>query len=383
MTDLHPDVVRAISQLAHTKLGRRYDRFARKRYGVSGPILLGKTNAAEFGGRSTATGRGVVSSAGARGPFQFISSTRTNYKQRYGVDAWAGDRQAAKAAMLHHLNTGVEGYNPGMPTYKDLVLGQKLDPADRRALKRASGGGGGSTRGPSGSLTLAGPQHTDVALAARAIPGQSFAEDRQSARRELLLGGKLTMDRLLEYKQTVGALKDVPGRQVAGDIRVRRSQGPGVQVDTQGAPGQPAAGPPGAMPNTGRSLNRMLDIARRVDKLNNGGKVPYLWGGGHGASPAKPGEAVDCSGFVSQVLGIEPRVSGSFAASWGKPGGGKWVTVYANDGHVLMKMRDPDTGRSHWFGTSGSNPGGGPGEIAAPSKEYLASFTKRHPGGRK
>jgi hypothetical protein len=236
MTDLHPDVVNAISELASTKLGRRYDRFARKRYHVPGTILLGKTNAAEFGGRSTATGRGVVSSAGARGPFQFIRPTRDLYKQRYGVDAWAGDKQAAKAAMLHHLNTGVEGYNPGMPTYKDLVLGQKLDPADRRALRRAAAGGGDS-RGPGGSLTLQGPQQTDVTLGTRAIPGQSFAADRQAAKRELLLGGDMSLRKLLEYKQTVGALQDVPARRVAGDIQVKRTKGAGVTVPARGGRG--------------------------------------------------------------------------------------------------------------------------------------------------
>src|SRR5688572_26477475 len=114
--DLHPDVVRAIRKLSESKLGRKYDKFDRRRYGLSGPTLAGKTVAGEFGGRSTATGQGVVSSAGARGPAQFIPSTREAYIKQYGVDPWAGDKQAIKGMMLHHLSTGVEGYNPGMPT---------------------------------------------------------------------------------------------------------------------------------------------------------------------------------------------------------------------------------------------------------------------------
>ena len=126
----------------------------------------------------------------------------------------------------------------------------------------------------------------------------------------------------------------------------------------------------------------MFRIAGDVDKLNKQGKVPYAWGGGHGSKPAKVGEPVDCSGFVSQILGVAPRVSGDFQTSWGKPGRGKWVTVYANQEHVLIAMKDPRTRKVRWFATSRSNPGGGAGEIAKPPAAYLARFTARHPGRR-
>lgn len=219
-TDLHPDVVRAIRGLAATRLGRRYDRFARERYGVSGARLAGKTVAGEFGGRSTASGRGVVSSAGARGPAQFIPSTRDQYRKQYGIDPWAGDRQAIKGLMLHQLNTGVEGYNPGMPTYKDYILGQRLNAEDRRAL---SGSGGGS-------LELRGPRRTDVRLNSATIPGQSFEEERRGARRDLLLGGDINLKRLLEYKSSISSMKDVPDRTVRGDLTVRHSGGQKFRV---------------------------------------------------------------------------------------------------------------------------------------------------------
>src|SRR3712207_4199100 len=100
--DLHPDVVRAITRVSKSPLGRKYDRFARKRYGVRGSVLAGKTVAGEFGGRSTRTGRGVVSSAGARGPAQFIPSTRDTYRRQYGIDPWRSDREAIIGMMRHH-----------------------------------------------------------------------------------------------------------------------------------------------------------------------------------------------------------------------------------------------------------------------------------------
>lgn len=237
MADLHPDIVRAIRGLADTKLGRRYDRFARRRYGVRGTILAGKEVSGEFGGRSTRAGRGVVSSAGARGPAQFIASTRQYMIDKYGVDPWAGDKQAIRAMELYQLENkrGVEGYNPGMPTYRNYILGQKLNRPDRRALKK---GGASASASPgrtgAGALTLQGPQRTRVGLQRYTVPGQSFAAERDAAKEQLLLGGgPLTMDKLLEYKQTINGLQDVPPRRVSGGITVRRSSGKPVTVPTR------------------------------------------------------------------------------------------------------------------------------------------------------
>src|ERR1044072_1721516 len=86
-------------------------------------------------------------------------------------------------------------------------------------------------------------------------------------------------------------------------------------------------GAPGGKVRAGKSgsgdVMGMLRKAAAWDKA----KVPYLWGGGHG-SIAKPGQPVDCSGYVSAVLGLDsPQVSGNLAG-WGKPGKGRNVTVY-------------------------------------------------------
>jgi hypothetical protein len=66
---------------------------------------------------------------------------------------------------------------------------------------------------------------------------------------------------------------------------------------------------------------------------------PYKWGGGH-AKLVDSG--YDCSGAVSysligaRVLGGS-MVSGSLA-HWGAQGNGRWMTVYANKGHVYMEV---------------------------------------------
>jgi hypothetical protein len=119
---------------------------------------------------------------------------------------------------------------------------------------------------------------------------------------------------------------------------------------------------------------RCSKIVRRADRIDSK-HLPYAWGGGHGGK-VKEGTPVDCSGAVSEVLGVDPRVSGEFT-KWGKGGRGKNVTIYANGEHVLMEIN------GHFWGTSNSNPGGGAGWIprTAISKAYLSRFTARHPAG--
>ncbi len=75
---------------------------------------------------------------------------------------------------------------------------------------------------------------------------------------------------------------------------------------------------------------------------------PYIWGGGHASFIAN---GYDCSGSVSYALAAggllsAPLVSGELA-SWGEPGPGRWITIYANAGHTFM---DVD---GMWFDTAG------------------------------
>jgi hypothetical protein len=79
-----------------------------------------------------------------------------------------------------------------------------------------------------------------------------------------------------------------------------------------------------------------------VAAINAGNAIhtlPYKWGGGHNTSFVDSG--YDCSGAVSYLLhaaGLltSPMPSGSFASSWGVAGKGRWITVYANAGHMYV-----------------------------------------------
>ena len=64
---------------------------------------------------------------------------------------------------------------------------------------------------------------------------------------------------------------------------------------------------------------------------------PYVYGGGHASFIDN---AYDCSGSVSYALAAggllsAPETSGQLE-SWGVPGPGRYITVYANAGHTYM-----------------------------------------------
>jgi len=80
------------------------------------------------------------------------------------------------------------------------------------------------------------------------------------------------------------------------------------------------------------------DVVKRVILAGNEiAKFPYKWGGGHGAWRD---DGYDCSGSVSFALagaGLlrSPMTSGLFM-NYGAPGPGRWITIYANSGHIFM-----------------------------------------------
>jgi hypothetical protein len=102
--------------------------------------------------------------------------------------------------------------------------------------------------------------------------------------------------------------------------------------------------------------------------------LPYVWGGGHGSWYAS---GYDCSGAVSFALhggGLlnQPMTSGSLE-SYGAPGPGRWITIYANSVHayaVIAGLR---------WDTVGDARGTGPRWHAEPP--YPAGFVVRHPVG--
>ncbi|HET9719493.1 MAG TPA: hypothetical protein VFP55_05405 [Solirubrobacteraceae bacterium] len=133
----------------------------------------------------------------------------------------------------------------------------------------------------------------------------------------------------------------------------------GIAIDTGGMV-QP---PPGAP----QAVRQMIAAGNAIATL------PYIWGGGHGSFQAA---GYDCSGSVSYVLAAagllsSPMVSGDFE-SYGDPGPGRWVTIYANATHVWMTIAGWrfDTVALAYGGTRWARGGG-----------EFSGFVVRHPIG--
>jgi cell wall-associated NlpC family hydrolase len=140
--------------------------------------------------------------------------------------------------------------------------------------------------------------------------------------------------------------------------RQARTARAGIRTDSGGA----VQAPPGA-PQA---------VALVIAAGNAIAGLPYVYGGGHGSFQAN---AYDCSGSVSYALAAaglvsSPMASGPFM-SWGDPGPGQWITVYANAGHAFMVV-------AGWrFDTSAL----GDGTRWSHSMRPTGGFVARHPPG--
>ena len=89
----------------------------------------------------------------------------------------------------------------------------------------------------------------------------------------------------------------------------------------------------------GPSASVSTALSEMVTAGDNIATLPYIWGGGHG-SWVSPG--YDCSGSVSYVLHAAGLLSvpedSSALESYGAPGPGQYVTIYANAGHAWMTI---------------------------------------------
>jgi len=167
----------------------------------------------------------------------------------------------------------------------------------------------------------------------------------------------------------------------ASDAEIRKELGEEEKAKTQEQAAQrrvltPVAG--GFSVGGNGTIPIPTGVPEAVQRVVAGGNAiadfPYIWGGGHASFIAN---GYDCSGSVSYALAAggllsAPLVSGDLA-SWGEPGPGRWITIYANNGHTFM---DVD---GMWFDTAGrSGPYTSRWLVAQPS---LEGYAVRHPPG--
>ena len=115
------------------------------------------------------------------------------------------------------------------------------------------------------------------------------------------------------------------------------------------------------------------EVRAIIESGNAIARTPYKWGGGHGKWQDT---GYDCSGSVSFALASAGLLAGPLDSgrlmSWGAPGKGKWITVWANAGHTFLEVAGVR------FDTSGTRVSGSRWQATGRS---TAGFVARHPAG--
>ncbi|HET9718530.1 MAG TPA: hypothetical protein VFP55_00475 [Solirubrobacteraceae bacterium] len=123
-------------------------------------------------------------------------------------------------------------------------------------------------------------------------------------------------------------------------------------------------------------VNAPAAVQAVINAGNEIAHLPYIWGGGH---LTYEDNGYDCSGSLSFVLAagglLNTTETSGQLMSYGDPGPGKWITIFANQGHTFAYIAGLrfDTVALAETGSRWSN---------RPADESnLASFAVRHPPG--
>ena len=137
--------------------------------------------------------------------------------------------------------------------------------------------------------------------------------------------------------QARAALASTVAPGAPSDAEVRAELKQLAQIQRAARSGPPRPGEIGADGTVTAAPGTPLAIARVIGGGNAIATFPYVFGGGHASFIDS---AYDCSGSVSYALAAAGMLSAPLTSgqlmSWGVPGPGRWLTVYASAGHVYM-----------------------------------------------
>lgn len=162
--------------------------------------------------------------------------------------------------------------------------------------------------------------------AARAEAAASFHElkaeqvERQEALDELQSRESALSDNLSAISEQVAS---EGGDATTGQMPAPLNPGQEAQVISESEASAPASAP--------QAVKEVIAAGNAI------ATTPYVWGGGHGSFESS---GYDCSGAVSYALHggglLESPLDSTGLETWGEPGPGRWITVYANSGHAWM-----------------------------------------------
>jgi hypothetical protein len=297
---------------------------------LGGVVVLAVATVLLLGGGSGHSGAKTRAQTPARGVLSGSTDSTSGFSTSHSTPLPAGAGGAPKAAPSKgttHTGTSPKTTAPTSATAGAPGAGASGTGAGAgvagTAGARASTGAGAASAGvqPVGQRHLAANEVPDPE-AARSYPAPASARHKAA----------ITPNSAGEAAVAPGAPSDAEIRRELGQMRAaeRAAQ---RQAFTAVPGGQSIGGngtitPPSGIPAV---------IARVIAGANAIADFPYVYGGGHGSFVDN---AYDCSGSVSYALAAggllsAPETSGELE-SWGVPGPGRYITVFANAGHTYM-----------------------------------------------
>jgi hypothetical protein len=182
-------------------------------------------------------------------------------------------------------------------------------------------------------------------------------------------GSVLVQSVALRTAAAAGAPVALPTGCGSSDGAVPLTNGPRARLLTGGT----AAAPDGAPP----AVRGVIAAGNQIV-----GK-PYTYGGGHGTPLNEVASTYDCSSSVEHLLYGGRLLPANYDAasgtleSFGRPGPGRWVTIYASADHVFMYVAG-----LRWDTHNAAGPDDGSAGIGwHPLVRDAAGFVVRHPVG--
>jgi cell wall-associated NlpC family hydrolase len=186
-----------------------------------------------------------------------------------------------------------------------------------------------------------------AALVALAAAGCGQVTDPHSSGSAAAAGPAAVRAHPQSVEPVAGVAPASPGLAGSASVSAGPSSGTLPQPASNGAiRAELAASGVTANPNQATLTPNRLAIApiaapSAVQNVINAGNeiahLPYIWGGGH---ITYEDTGYDCSGSISFVLAAAGLLKGTETSgqlmSWGEPGPGKWITVFATQGHTFM-----------------------------------------------
>jgi peptidoglycan hydrolase CwlO-like protein len=162
--------------------------------------------------------------------------------------------------------------------------------------------------------------------AARAEAESRFAElkSAQAERREAMEALESREQALSSNLASISnQIASEGGEATTGQVPAPLTPGESAQVISESEASAPSSAPSA--------------VQEAIAAANSIATTPYIWGGGHGSFESS---GYDCSGAVSFALHgggfLESPLDSTGLETWGEPGPGKWITVYANAEHAWM-----------------------------------------------